>query len=90
MADGPKVWNKRSPHPADAVYIGRGSPWGNPYRIGEDGSREEVIAKFKLHVLPRLNLEPLRGRHLLCYCAPAACHGDVILEALQTKDHDHD
>ena len=32
------------------VYIGRGSKWGNPYRIGEDGTREEVIEKYRLYL----------------------------------------
>ncbi|CAX24291.1 conserved protein of unknown function [Methylorubrum extorquens DM4] len=31
--------------PAGAVYIGRGSKWGNPFRIGPDGDRAAVIAK---------------------------------------------
>lgn len=31
--------------PADAVYIGRGSKWGNPFRLGRDGDRATVIAK---------------------------------------------
>ena len=25
-------------------------------------------------------LPELRGRNLVCFCAPAACHGDVLLE----------
>lgn len=29
-----RVYRKGS-EPADAVYIGRGSAWGNPYKIGE-------------------------------------------------------
>jgi hypothetical protein len=33
--------------PADAVYIGRGSKWGNPVRIGPDGDRAAVIAKYE-------------------------------------------
>jgi uncharacterized protein DUF4326 len=33
--------------PAGAVYIGRGSKWGNPFRIGRDGNRAIVIAKFE-------------------------------------------
>ena len=28
------------------VYIGRPSKWGNPYVIGPDGTREQVIAKY--------------------------------------------
>ncbi len=27
------------------VYIGRGSKWGNPFHIGKDGNRKEVIDK---------------------------------------------
>jgi hypothetical protein len=29
------------------VYIGRGSKWGNPFVIGKDGDRDEVIAKYR-------------------------------------------
>ena len=34
----------------DVVYIGRPSKWGNPFVIGKDGTREEVIAKFKNYI----------------------------------------
>ena len=68
---------------ADAVYIGRGSKWGNPYVIGTDGTREEVIAKFIATVDPTLIAKArteLRGRDLWCFCAPLACHGLFWLE----------
>ena len=43
-----KVLNKRvNGVPAGAVYIGRGSKWGNPFRIGPDGDRAAVIAKHE-------------------------------------------
>jgi len=29
------------------VYIGRPSKWGNPFVIGRDGSRADVIAKYR-------------------------------------------
>lgn len=32
------------------VYIGRPGKWGNPFVIGRDGSREEVIAKYRAWV----------------------------------------
>ncbi len=32
------------------VYIGRPSKWGNPFNIGRDGTREEVIAKYEKHL----------------------------------------
>lgn len=76
----PVVHNKRAgTAPADAVYVGRGSPWGNPFKIGWDGSRAEVINKFERLRLPHLDLAPLRGKHLVCFCAPRRCHADVLL-----------
>ena len=79
-----KVLNKRTAGSHDrAVYIGRGSKWGNPFRIGIDGNRAAVIAKYECwlrsqnHLLRAL--DELRGRNLLCFCAPKACHGDLLL-----------
>jgi uncharacterized protein DUF4326 len=75
-----RVLNKhRDGVPPGAVYVGRGSPYGNRYRIGIDGTREECIALFERDVLPTLDLAPLRGKDLVCYCAPKACHGDILL-----------
>lgn len=76
----PKVYNKSAgSYPRDAVYVGRGSPWGNPFRTGPDGTREEVISRFECEVLPTLDVTALEGRDLLCFCAPKACHADAIL-----------
>lgn len=72
----------------DDVYIGRGSPWGNPFKIGVDGNRDEVCDKFEKLTLPHLNLEPLRGKNLVCFCAPQRCHGDSILRALEVNKTD--
>jgi len=75
---------KRDQVPIGAVYIGRPSKWGNPFRIGKDGTRREVIGRYRDYVLstPELyhNLEALRGKDLVCWCAPDMCHGDVLLE----------
>ncbi len=68
--------------PPDAVYIGRGSPWGNPFVIGRDGTRDDVCDRFSREILPTLDLAPLRGKHLVCWCKPARCHGDALLDAL--------
>lgn len=79
-----KVLNRHAAGiPAGAVYIGRGSAWGNPFRIGADGDRDAVIAKHATwlrdqHHLLR-SLDTLKGRDLVCYCAPARCHGDLLL-----------
>ncbi len=52
------------------VYIGRPSKWGNPFQIGRDGTRAEVIARYELG--------QLEGKTLGCWSAPNACHGDVL------------
>lgn len=69
----------------DAIYIGRGSRWGNPWKIGSDGDRLEVIAKHREFVLSDSNgllsdVVTLRGKDLLCFCSPLPCHGDTLLE----------
>lgn len=79
------------------VYIGRGTPWGNPYAIGENGqTRDEVINKFKKYFISeiisndekRKDLLSLRGSTLGCHCKPLACHGDVIADYLNTLDEE--
>ena len=71
----------------DEVYIGRTSIWGNPYVIGKDGSREEVIAKYRDYVFGNRflldQLHTLRGKDLVCFCKPKACHGDVLVELVK-------
>lgn len=86
----------------DAIYIGRNMPrsavwrgiWGNPYVIGRDGTRQEVIAKYRDYLLstPGLlrQLPQLRGKTLACWCrrlhetatTENRCHGDVIRQLL--------
>ena len=74
------------------VYIGRGSKWGNPFIIGKDGHRVEVIDKYEewllgIRVAPNGQKVPsldeakqeLKGNVLGCFCAPRACHGDVLM-----------
>ena len=65
-----------------AVYIGRPSKWGNPFVIGRDGTRWNVIDKYADWLLtqPHLlaDLHELWGKQLVCYCSPLACHGDIL------------
>ena len=74
--------------PDGAVYVGRGrgSTWGNPFEIGKDGDRAEVVAKHRewFYAQPELVARArreLRGRDLVCFCAPALCHADTLAEA---------
>lgn len=69
------------------VYIGRPSKWGNPFVIGPHGTREQVIELYREWInqtgrayLRECARKELRGKRLGCYCAPLACHGDVLAE----------
>ena len=64
------------------VYVGRPSKWGNPFRSGRDGTREQVIARYEqwLDRQPDLlaDLPSLAGLTLACWCSPLPCHADVL------------
>lgn len=65
------------------VHIGRPSKWGNPFRIGRDGTRQEVVRKYAEYLRGRRDLVAdarveLQGKVLGCYCSPLLCHGDVL------------
>ena len=88
----------KSPEPFDEsnpehVYIGRAvrfvagctaSKWANPFMVGKDGDRAQVLAKFRAYLLARpdllADLPELTGKTLFCWCKPDACHGDVLAE----------
>ena len=82
----PSVHNKyKNTAPKGAVYIGRGSPWGNPFVIGKDGDRDAVCDKYEQMVenYPQLKEKiksELAGKDLICFCSPARCHGDYLLK----------
>jgi len=81
----PAVYNTHHKNaPKDAVYIGRGSKYGNPYISGKDGNRDEVCEKYIAMVEADLKLKAefvndLRGKNLVCFCKPKRCHGDYLL-----------
>lgn len=72
------------------VYIGRPSPWGNPFVIGRDGDRAQVIARYRRWISrqPALlaRIPTLREKALGCWCAPQPCHGDVLAELAALSD----
>jgi len=75
------VNKKHGGMPANGVYIGRPSKWGNPFVIGRDGTRDEVIAKYRQWFARNGDwdgLRQLKGKLLVCWCAPAPCHGDWL------------
>lgn len=87
------------------VYIGRGpgpvfidgarypkhpTLFENPFTVGKQGTREEVVKKYREYIIDRLSKEPalleqlhqLKGKTLGCWCAPELCHGHVLLELI--------
>ena len=71
------------------VYIGRGSKWGNPYVIGKDGNRNQVIEKYEEYIRnkPELldSLCELVGKKLGCFCFPKKCHGDILIKLMKER-----
>ncbi len=75
----------------NTVLIDRRTKWGNPFRIGEHGSRDEVIARYRAHLWRHIQagdvsmeeLAALDGCWLACWCEPLPCHGDVLARAVE-------
>ena len=90
------IRNRRT-YKGPGVYVGRPSPLGNPYREGSDGTREEVIEKYRYWLWSRLSKPGVIGDAkimrmmaslnedsiLICWCAPLPCHASVIIDAWQ-------
>ena len=74
--------------PKEAIYIGRGTIWGNQWEIGPDGTRDEVCDKFETQVkkayesnsVARDALANLHGKPLVCSCYPKRCHGESLVK----------
>ena len=79
------------------VYVGRAmprfrlraSPFANPFRIGKDGTRDVVMAKYPPWLLAQPDLverarRELAGKVLGCWCKNTGeatpCHADVLAE----------
>ena len=82
------------------VYIGRPSPWGNPFHVSAGVTREDVIARYETWLRNQLreswqtrklfdmlckHVEDHKPLRLLCYCAPKPCHGDVIKKLIEER-----
>ena len=72
----------------NTVLVDRRTKWGNRWRVGRDGSRDEVIALYRADLWRRIRageialeeLAELDGCWLACWCDPP-CHGDVLARA---------
>lgn len=66
------------------VKVDRSTKWGNPFKIGRDGTRDEVIAKYREWVVKQpvlmSRINEIHGKVLGCWCAPEPCHAEVLVE----------
>ncbi len=75
------------------ALIDRTTIFGNPFKEWQWG-REECIRKFETYFYQRLERDAefkakvleLKGKRLGCHCYPLPCHGDIIVEYLNTYD----
>jgi hypothetical protein len=86
----PRVLNKKADAQLikdlgdQAVYVGRPTFWGNPFVVGRDGDRDKVCDLFAKYYASEPSLQArigeLKGKSLVCFCKPARCHADFLLE----------
>lgn len=78
------VLNKHKDDLAGSVYGGRGSPLGNPFPIDERNgqTRDVVIMRNAERARDDAKLmdlyKSMKGKRLVCFCAPKPCHLDVV------------
>lgn len=82
--------NRLAPfRPAGVVYVGRPSPWGNPFHVGHSGSAEECVEQYRAYLMSNVSLlsrlREIRGKDLECWCSPVSgmkkpCHAHVLIE----------
>ncbi|AFU86697.1 hypothetical protein D869_gp217 [Caulobacter phage CcrRogue] len=70
--------------PPMSKYVGRGTPAGNEFRIGVDGTRDQVIDRYIAHRRDDAQFiawvkANLKGFHLVCHCAPKRCHAGWLM-----------
>lgn len=72
-----KGWKK----PDGAVYVGRGSAWGNPFIVGRDGTTQECVDKYAKHIMPYTHKDGTMEELLI-----SEIHLEEIQEQLKGKD----
>lgn len=83
--------------PAGSVFVGRPSKWGNPYKVGTPAAPtpEAAVALFRDYLARQPDLsdaarDELKGKALVCWCRPGQpCHADVLLEAANQEQEEH-
>lgn len=88
-----KILNKRTDSPTEStIYVGRPSPWGNPFKVGSQYRQGEAVIEFARWLAEhpdarwmRENVHTLAGHDLMCWCSPKHCHAGVLALAAAAK-----
>ena len=86
----PDVYSRRKgtpKPPKGAEYVGRGTPWGNPFPMKNESDRARVCRQFREQIAPTLDVRLLIGKDLVCWCTypgqtpKKECHATILLIA---------
>ena len=76
-----------------AMRVDRGSKFGNPFILNDDGTRDHVCDCYEHNYLPNKpsitnSIDDLKGKVLICYCYPLRCHGDALAAMANGNKHE--
>lgn len=86
-------------HGDEGIYVARPSLFGNPFEIGKDGTRSEVIQKYEEYFVQRLETDEhfkidflklvskaeKEDICLVCWCCPKSCHAEIIKKYIDSE-----
>ena len=90
------VGNKK--HGACGIYVGRPSPLGNPFTMQGESERAAVIRDYEdwlaeqlldpsspasIEIYRLAKLARKQDLCLVCFCAPMACHANIIKRTIE-------
>lgn len=86
-----KLWNRHCiPKDIQYTYIGRGTPWGNPYVVGDQYTQVQAADTYRKRLArqlaakhppaTKLVLDLAGVDNICCSCTPRPCHGDCFAE----------
>lgn len=80
---------------SNTVYVGRknGGIWGNPFPMANSSTEERFISISRYYEWLMSNPDmilkarkELAGKHLVCHCAPLACHAEILAAVADGRD----
>lgn len=71
-------------------YPKKASPFANPFKVGKDGTIDEVLSKYRSYIMDKIkrgevSLKDIERKTMGCWCkikGDEPCHGDILLSLL--------